>query len=218
MLIAISDFSSGPAKERNNIFGLTLLNDKLCNMKRNLLFSILILASTAMYSQKVLSVGDKVPLFKATADDGSTWDMSKFIGKDYIVIYFFPGAMTSGCTKQACSYRDHQTDLASAHATVVGISGDSPENLKLFRQADSLNFTLLSDSKGTIAKSFGVPAGEGASIKRTVGGIEHELIRDISIKRWTFIAGKDGKIIYKNEAVDPVKDSEEVLKFLSMQK
>ena len=171
-----------------------------------------------MYSQKVLSVGDKVPLFKATADDGSTWDINKFIGKDYIVIYFFPGAMTSGCTKQACSYRDHQDDLASAHATVVGISGDKPENLKLFRQADSLNFTLLSDTKGNISKSFGVPAGEGGSIKRTVGGIEHELIRDISIKRWTFIAGKDGKIIYKNEAVDPVKDSEEVLKFLSMQK
>jgi peroxiredoxin Q/BCP len=187
-------------------------------MKRNWLIAILILASTSMYSQKTLSIGDKVPLFKATADDGSTWDISKFIGKEYIVIYFFPGAMTSGCTKQACSYRDHQDDLASAKAIVVGISGDKPENLKLFKQADSLNFPLLSDTKGTIAESFGVPVGEGASIKRTVGGVEHELVRDISIKRWTFIAGKDGKIIYKNEAVNAEKDSEEVLRFLSMQK
>lgn len=176
------------------------------------------LASFSMYSQKTLSIGDRIPLFKATADDGSTWDVSKFTGKDYIVIYFFPGAMTSGCTKQACSYRDHQDDLASANAIVVGISGDKIENLKLFREADNLNFPLLSDEKGLIAKSFGVPVGEGASLKRTVGGIEHELVRDITIKRWTFIVGKDGKIIYKNEVVDPEKDSQEVLNFLSMQK
>jgi thioredoxin-dependent peroxiredoxin len=188
-------------------------------MKKQIcLLSVFILASISMYSQKTLSVGDKVPLFKATADDGSTWDISKFLGKDYIVIYFFPGAMTGGCTKQACSYRDHIQDLASADAMVVGISGDKIENLKLFKQADTLNFPLLSDEKGSIAKSFGVPVGDGASIKRTVGGVEHELVRDLTIKRWTFIAGKDGKIIYKNEAVDPEKDSEEVLKFLSMQK
>jgi peroxiredoxin Q/BCP len=171
-----------------------------------------------MYSQKTLSIGDKIPLFKATADDGSTWDLSKYIGKDYIVVYFFPAAMTSGCTKQACTYRDHQGDLASINAMVVGISGDTPENLKLFKQAENLNFPLLSDAKGSLANSFGVPTGEGASIKRTVDGVEHELVRDITIKRWTFIAGKDGKIIYKNDAVNPEKDTEDVLKFLSMQK
>jgi thioredoxin-dependent peroxiredoxin len=126
--------------------------------------------------------------------------------------------MTSGCTKQACSYRDHREDLVSANAIVVGISGDKIENLKLFRQAENLNFPLLSDEKGNIAKSFGVPVGEGASIKRTVEGIEHELTRDITIKRWTFIAGKDGKVIYKNETVNPEKDSEEVLDFLSKKK
>jgi peroxiredoxin Q/BCP len=186
--------------------------------KRIFIISIVMLASYSLYSQNTLSIGDKIPLFKATADDGSTWDISKYIGKEYIVIYFFPGAMTSGCTKQACSYRDHQNDLSSAGALVVGISGDKPENLKLFRQAENLNFPLLSDEKGNIAKSFGVPVGEGASIKRTVAGIEHELVRDITIKRWTFIAGKDGKIIYKNEAVNAEKDTEEVLKFLSMNK
>jgi peroxiredoxin Q/BCP len=185
---------------------------------RIFLVSIFLLATSAMYSQKTLSVGDKSPLFKATADDGSTWDLSKHIGKDNIVIFFFPGAMTGGCTKQACAYRDHQGDLASADAIVVGISSDKIESLKLFRQAENLNFPLLSDEKGSIASSFGVPIGEGASIKRTVGGIEHELVRDISIKRWTFIVGKDGKIIYKNEAVNAEKDSEEVLNFLSMQK
>ena len=186
--------------------------------KRVCIISIFMLASFAMSGQKSLTIGDKVPRFKATADDGSTWDISKFLGDDYIVIYFFPGAMTGGCTKQACAYRDHLDDLESANAIVVGISGDEIENLKLFKQAENLNFPLLSDKKGIIARSFGVPVGDGASIKRTVGGIEHELVRDITIKRWTFIAGKDGKIIYKNEAVDAEKDSEQVLNFLSMQK
>jgi thioredoxin-dependent peroxiredoxin len=179
--------------------------------------SIFVMTAIALSGQQGLSVGDKVPLFKATADDGSTWDIRKFIGKDYIVVYFYPAAMTGGCTKQACSYRDHQESLKSADAIVVGISGDKIENLKLFRQAENLNFPLLSDDKGEIARTFGVPLSEGGSIKRTVGGSEHELVRGITAKRWTFIVGKDGKIIYKNEAVNAEKDSEEVLSFLKKQ-
>jgi len=187
-------------------------------MKKMYILLILVFTSFSLSGQKVLTIGDKVPLFKAPADDGSTWDISKLIGTGYIVVYFYPGAMTTGCTKQACSYRDHQDDLAASKAIVVGISGDKIENLKLFRQAENLNFPLLSDEKGTIAKSFGVPIGEGVSLKRTVGGIEHDLVRDITLKRWTFIVGKDGRIIYKNEAVNPEKDSEEILAFLKMQK
>jgi thioredoxin-dependent peroxiredoxin len=186
-------------------------------MKIKAFFCTAVLISIAFYpvsGQKVLSIGDKVPLFKATADDGSTWDISKFLGKEYIVVYFYPGAMTGGCTKQACSYRDHLSNLDSVNAVVVGISGDKVENLKLFRQAENLNFTLLSDEKGEIANKFGVPLGAGGTIKRTVAGVEHELVRDLSTKRWTFIVGRDGKIIYKNEAVNPEKDSEEVLTFL----
>jgi peroxiredoxin Q/BCP len=167
--------------------------------------------------QQSLSVGDKAPKFKAPADDGSTWDIKKFIGRNYIVVYFYPGAMTGGCTKQACSYRDHRDDLQSAGVVVVGVSGDKIENLRLFKQAENLNFTLLSDEKGDIAKAFGVPTGEGATIKRTVGGTEYELVRNLSAKRWTFIVGKDGKIIYKNEAVNAEKDAEEVLNLIKQQ-
>jgi thioredoxin-dependent peroxiredoxin len=186
-------------------------------MKIKAFFCALAIISTAFFpvsGQKVLSVGDKVPVFKATADDGTTWDIRKFLGKEYIVVYFYPGAMTGGCTKQACSYRDHLSSLDSVNAVVVGISADKVENLKLFRQAENLNFTLLSDEKGDIANKFGVPLGAGGSIKRTVAGVEHELVRDLSTKRWTFIVDKDGKIIYKNESVIPDKDPEEVLSFL----
>jgi peroxiredoxin Q/BCP len=186
-------------------------------MKMKALFCAITVISTAfgaVSGQQGLSVGDKAPVFKATADDGSSWDLKKYVGKDNIVVYFYPGAMTGGCTKQACAYRDHQNDLDAADALVVGISGDKVENLKLFKQAENLNFTLLSDEKGDIAKAFGVPLGDGGSIKRTVAGTEFELVRELSAKRWTFIIGKDGKIIYKNEAVNAEKDSEEVLSFL----
>jgi len=179
--------------------------------------AIFIFTSITMSGQQNLSVGDKAPALKATADDGSTWDIKKFIGRNYIVVYFYPGAMTTGCTKQACSYRDHRDDLQSAGVVVVGISGDKVENLRLFKQAENLNFTLLSDEKGEIAKTFGVPTGEGVTITRTVGGTEHELIRGVTAKRWTFIVGKDGKIIYKNESVNAEKDSEEVLNFIKLQ-
>lgn len=174
----------------------------------------LIMITSAALSGQGVTVGEKAPLIRAKTDDGSTWDMNKFLGKNYIVVYFYPGAMTTGCTKQACSYRDHKDDLQTTGAVVVGISGDKDENLRLFRKAENLNFPLISDTKGEIAKLYGVPLGTGGSIKRTVEGKEYELVRDISEKRWTFVIGKDGKIIYKNESVDPEKDSQEVLAFL----
>lgn len=169
-------------------------------------------------SQQGISVGDRVPRFQATADDGSTWNINDHLGKDYLVVYFFPGAMTSGCTKQACAYRDNKQNLASAGINVVGISSDKPENLKLFKKAENLNFTMLSDEKGDIARLFGVPTGQGGSITRTVDGKDYNLTRDFSEKRWTFIVDKDGKIVYKNDAVDPEKDSEQVLSFIKQQK
>jgi peroxiredoxin Q/BCP len=187
-------------------------------MKNQIIGSLLfMLSSTALSAQQSLGVGDKVPEFKLPSADGSIWNINEFLGKKYIVVYFYPGAMTSGCTKEACSYRDHMSDLQSAGTVVVGISGDKVENLKLFKQSENLNFTLLSDERGDVAKTFGVPFGAGGAIKRTVDGVEHELVRDISIKRWTFIVGKDKKIIYKNETVDPETDSEEVLNFIKLQ-
>jgi peroxiredoxin Q/BCP len=187
-------------------------------MKIQLLtLAIFIFSSFTIPGQEGISVGDKAPEFKALADNGSTWEINKFLGNKYIVVYFYPAAMTGGCTKQACSYRDHLGDLQSADVVVVGVSGDNLENLRFFKQAENLNFTLLSDEKGEIAKAFGVPLSEGGSIKRTIGGIEHELVRGVTAKRWTFIIGKDKKIIYKNESVNAEQDSEEVLDFIKLQ-
>jgi thioredoxin-dependent peroxiredoxin len=186
-------------------------------MKTILTASLILILVIPISGQQTLKVGDKAPEFQAPADDGSTWNIKKFLGKDYIVVYFYPAAMTSGCTKQACSYRDHQDNLKAAGIVVVGISGDRAEDLRLFRKADNLNFTLLSDEKGKIAEKFGVPVSQGGSVKQTVDGKEHELVRGVTEKRWTFIIGKEGKIIYKNESVNPEKDSEEVLAFIKEQ-
>jgi len=180
-------------------------------------FTILISGTVSLTGQQGLSVGDKAPQIHALSDKGTIWNSKEFLGKKYIVVYFYPAAMTGGCTKQACSYRDHKEDLQSAGVEVIGISGDNIENLSLFKQSENLNFTLLADEKGEIAKAFGVPLSEGGAIKRTVGGVEHELIRSVTAKRWTFIIGKDKKIIYKNESVNAEKDTEEVLSFIKLQ-
>jgi peroxiredoxin Q/BCP len=187
-------------------------------MKKQLFLLIIsVFSFAALWGQQVLSVGDKAPDFNAVADDGSKWDIKEYLGKKYIVIYFYPAAMTGGCTKQACAYRDHKEDLQMAGVEVVGISGDKVEGLKLFKQAENLNFTLLSDENGSIAKTFGVPLTAGGAIKRTVEGAEHELLRGVTAKRWTFVVGKDGKIIYRNDAVNAETDTDEVLSFIKLQ-
>lgn len=190
-------------------------------MKRLLFSTVLILTiaiSSFAQSTKVLSVGDKAPAFKTLADDGSSWDVNNYIGKKYIVVYFYPAAMTGGCTKQACAYRDLQTEISSANALVVGVSGDNVEGLKLFKKAENLNFTLLSDESGEIAKSFGVPLRDGGKITKEIDGQSFDLVRGVSASRWTFIIDKKGNIAYKNEQVNAEKDTEEVLAFLKNNK
>ena len=190
-------------------------------MKRLLFSTVFILTiaiSSFAQSTKVLTVGDKAPVFKTLADDGSSWDVNNYIGKKYIVVYFYPAAMTGGCTKQACAYRDLQTEISSADALVVGVSGDNVEGLKLFKKAENLNFTLLSDESGEIAKSFGVPLRDGGKITKEIDGQSYDLVRGTTASRWTFIIDKKGNIAYKNEQVNAEKDTEEVLAFLKKSK
>ncbi len=169
---------------------------------------------TAFSQNTGLNVGDKVPEFTATADDGSAWNSKNHIGDNYLVIYFYPAAMTGGCTKQACAYRDLNSDIKSADATVVGISGDNVESLQLFKKAYDLNFTLLSDESGKIAQMFGVPTREGGTVSKEVDGKNYNLTRETTASRWTFIIGKNGKVVYKKEDVNASEDPEEVLMFL----
>ena len=185
-------------------------------MKR-LIIAVFFLSGVVMngFSQTgILKVGDKAPEFSATTDDGSVWDLKDHIGKENIIVYFFPAAMTTGCTKEACAYRDVKDDIQSADALVVGVSGDNVEGLKLFKKAENLNFPLISDSKGEIAGKFGVPTRDGGKITREIDGKNYDLVRGITASRWTFIIDKKGNISYINEKVDAPNDANQALQFL----
>lgn len=159
----------------------------------------------------MVNVGDKAPAFEAKDQDGKLWKSAEHVGKKYIVVYFYPADMTGGCTKQACGFRDHKEKLDAAGIEVIGVSGDSAENHALFRKVHGLNFSLLADEKGQIAQAFGVPLRDGASITRTVDGVEKTLTRGVTASRWTFIIGPDGRVVYKDTQPNTEKDSETVL-------
>lgn len=185
------------------------------NMIKNLLkLTVLLTLFTLAFAQSGLQLGDQVPAFSAPADDGSTWQSNDYLGEKYLVVYFYPAAMTGGCTAQACTYRDSQDEIADADALVIGISGDEVDGLALFREAHNLNFPLLSDPDGKLASMFGVPTREGGTLSRELAGEFHELRRGVTASRWTFVIGKDGKLLYKNEEVNPEQDPEQVLAFI----
>ena len=95
---------------------------------------------------------------------------------------------------------------------VVGVSGDTAETQALFKKAQKLNYTLLADFDGKVAKAFGVPAGKGGTIKKKIDGKEVSLKRGCTIKRWTFVIGKDGKIAHRDSKASAGKDSKNVIK------
>ena len=184
-----------------------------------LLILISLLPLSAGEDMAGLKIGDKAPLFNANDEQGHLWQMSKVLKNgQYLVVYFYPAAMTGGCTKQACAYRDASAPLKQEGISVVGISADPVVNLKYFKAEQSLNFPLLSDVNGDIARRFGVPIRDGGVITRTIQGKQVTLERPYTFARWTFIVDPSGKIVYKNTGVNPAEDSQTVIDFLKSQK
>jgi peroxiredoxin Q/BCP len=108
-------------------------------------------------SNKELNKGDKIPSFKLKDQNDEWFDISGYVGKSFLVVYFYPKDDTPGCTREACTFRDKYEDFANNNIKVIGISGDSPTSHKRFAQKHKLNFTLLSDEHQKVEKSFGVP-------------------------------------------------------------
>ncbi len=158
-----------------------------------------------------LKEGDKAPAFVAVDTKGEVWKSEDHVGKKVVVVYFYPADLTSGCTAQACAYRDHMKELEEADVEVVGISGDSVKNHQLFARINALNFNLLSDEQGKVAEAFGVPVREGATLTRMVDGVEQTLTRGVTASRWTFVIGKDGRILRKCTSVEAEQDCKKVL-------
>ena len=114
-----------------------------------------------------LAAGETAPDFTAPTDSG-TFTLSHLRGKN-VIVYFYPAAMTPGCTTQACDFRDSLSTLGAAGYEVVGVSKDSPEKLAKFREAEGLNFTLVSDPELVVQNLYGA-WGEKSMYGKTVEG------------------------------------------------
>lgn len=163
-----------------------------------------------------LKVGDPAPVFKSVDDEGKPWKSEDHVGKKIVVVYFYPADCTGGCTKQAQGFRDDLKALTEKGVEVVGVSGDSVDNHKLFKKKESLNFTLLADEDGSVAKAFGVPVKVAEGQAKTVfEGKEVILTRKATAQRWTIVIGKDKKIMAIDKMVKAAEDSKAILKLVS---
>ncbi|GII91333.1 thioredoxin-dependent thiol peroxidase [Sinosporangium siamense] len=145
--------------------------------------------------QSRLAPGDRAPDFALTAADGSTLSLKEFLGRR-VILYFYPAAMTPGCTKQACDFRDNLGELADAGYVVLGVSKDSPAKLAKFVEHDALTFPLLSDPELEVHRAYGA-YGEKKLYGKTVVGVI----------RSTFVIDADGvvdKALYNVKATGHV--------------
>jgi peroxiredoxin Q/BCP len=133
-------------------------------------------------SEPRLSVGDPAPDFTLTSDTGEEVTLSELRGRK-VIVYFYPAAMTPGCTKQACDFTDSLDSLQTAGYEVLGISPDKPEKLAKFRDKEDLTITLLSDADKSVMSAYGA-FGEKKLYGKTVQGVI----------RSTFVVGADGKV------------------------
>ena len=136
-----------------------------------------------MSDQARLSPGDTAPDFTLTSDTGEEVALADLRSGGKVIVYFYPAAMTPGCTKQACDFTDSLDALQASGYTVVGVSKDAPAKLAKFRERDGLTIALLSDPDLAVHKAFGA-FGE----KKLYGKIVEGVIRS------TFVVGADGGI------------------------
>ncbi len=133
-------------------------------------------------AQHRLSAGDAAPDFTLPDAGGNQVSLASLRGQR-VIIYFYPAAMTPGCTKQACDFRDSKADLSGAGLVVLGISPDSPAKLARFRDRDGLTFPLLSDPDRQVLEAYGAYGEKMLYGKTSVGVI-----------RSTFVVDVDGRI------------------------
>ncbi|GAA4161538.1 thioredoxin-dependent thiol peroxidase [Phytohabitans flavus] len=129
-----------------------------------------------------LAPGDMAPDFALTTDTGETLSLKELRGRK-VVLYAYPAAMTPGCTKQACDFRDSLASLQAAGYEVVGISPDKPAKLAQFRERDALTFPLVSDQDKSVLTAYGA-YGEKQLYGKTVTGVI----------RSTFVLDEEGRV------------------------
>lgn len=129
-----------------------------------------------------LDVGTQAPDFTLPTDGNGSITLSALQGKP-VVLYFYPKDDTSGCTAEACQFRDMQPDFSGVDAVVIGLSKDSVASHDKFKKKYELPFTLASDTDGTVCEAYGVWVEKSMYGKKYMG-----------IERATYLIGRDGKI------------------------
>lgn len=159
------------------------------------LFSLL----TGLVRAEPLKVGDQAPTLSGVTDAGTALDLGKTYSQNaYTVVWFYPKALTGGCTKQGCSLRDADAELKKLGVAVVGVSTDTVEKQKEFKEKNHFPFPLIADPDKKVIKAFGQSATLFAS-------------------REAYLVNRAGKIIYKDQGVTD-KQAENILKFLATHK
>ena len=133
-------------------------------------------------TDKRLAPGDPAPDFTLPDADGHPVSLSSFRGRR-VIVYFYPAAMTPGCTKEACDFRDNLSDLNNQGIAVLGISPDQPAKLARFRDKEGLTFPLLSDPDHAVLEAYGAYGEKLLYGKKTTGVI-----------RSTFVIDADGNV------------------------
>lgn len=152
-----------------------------------------------------LKPGDPAPDFSGVTTDGTRVSLAGFRGRK-LVMYFYPRDDTPGCTKQACSLRDHREEFAAKGAAVLGVSTQGPESHQAFTRKYGLNFPLLADTGGAVGRAYGVLGGGGllSKLKAAAGFAD----------RVTFVIDERGRIAHVIDRPDVGRHAEEVLALL----
>ncbi len=160
-----------------------------------------------MPNSRILPALDQAaPEFSLFDQNGKTVALSDLRGKT-VVLYFYPKAMTPGCTVQACGLRDSQAAYAAENIAVLGISPDSVARLKKFEAKENINFTLLSDPEHVVAEQYGV------------WGLKKFMGREFDgIHRTTFVINPEGILVHIMAKVTTKSHDQDVLKWILAQK
>lgn len=153
-----------------------------------------------------LTAGDSAPMFELQDANDNTVALADLLKKHRVLVYFYPKAMTPGCTVQAQNLRDQRDALAEHNVVSVGISPDAPKRLAKFTERDELNFTLLSDEDHAVADQFGVWG------PKKFMGKEYDGIHRIS-----FLVEQDGTVSHVFDKFKTKNHHEVVLEHLSAQ-
>ena len=153
----------------------------------------------------MLKPGDTAPDFHATTTDGKPVSLSDYRGKK-LVMYFYPMDDTPGCTRQACSLRDHNAEIKAKGAAVLGVSTQGEESHQKFTKKYNLNFPLLADTDGAVGRAYGTLGGGGlvSKLKSAAGMAD----------RVTFIIDEKGRVAHVIAKPNVASHAEEVLALL----